>query len=71
MVNLIDDLSIFIYGAVAFQIKYNLLGSQILCLHRICRTDKAFLFWSDGTVTFDTHCLQLLLITLHKFAEKT
>ena len=36
----------------------------------ICRTDKAFLFWSGGTVTFDTqkHCLKLLLITLHKFA---
>ena len=62
MVNLIDtdDLSIFSNGAVyCLQIKHNLLGSH-MSLHRICRTDKAFLFWSDGTVTSDTqirHCL--------------
>ena len=45
---------------------------NFVSLHRICRTDKAFLFWSDGTFTFDTqikYCLKLLLITLHKFAE--
>ena len=77
MVNLIDrDLSIFIYPYCAVDRLSNKIKSTWLAnfvsLHRICRTDKAFLFWSDGTIKFDTHikhCLQLLLITLHKFAE--
>ena len=70
MVNLIDrDLSIFIYPYCAVDRLSNKIKSTWLAnfvsLHRICRTDKAFLFWSDGTIKFDTHIKQSSIIVDH------